>query len=77
MTIEEARAKYPNLIEAVAWVGHLSRSSAAMLLAYHKRGDTYGSEAVWHYGGHHKLLKEATTDWRRAHVRRMLGGLRG
>jgi hypothetical protein len=63
----------PRLVGFMQWQAILSTTEATACLADHRRGSEYSSEAVNHYGGTTKVIKDSI---RNRHVVRRLRSLK-
>lgn len=59
MKRHKIRKKYPNLIRLIRWTAILSQSEAVSVIRAWKEGQKWGPEAVMHYGGVERVLKDA------------------
>src|SRR2546428_9938668 len=68
-------AYYPRLIRVMKWCAILSTSEAAAAIREHKAGSLWAGEAVNHYGGTRKVIKNAIA-WRNVpHIRTAIRGI--
>lgn len=59
LTYEECVARYPRLTSAMQWVAILSEPEAGCALRNHRNGFDFACEAVDHYGGCLKVIRNA------------------
>jgi hypothetical protein len=55
---------HKRLIHMLRFQGVLSTSEANSVIVGHRAGDNYICEAVAHYGGARKLIRDARRQWR-------------
>lgn len=66
--------KFPiRVMTGLAHMGALSLGEAACTVRALRRGDDYACEAVAHYGGASRLLRDVATSYKRQNWRRALG----